>query len=384
MIVGNSRRKAILDINYNATSEQMEKMAEVKSILRSIKKRESAKELINNMTFEEGIIPTVYNMVENNNINMGQLQGESGEPINELFLGTKQELSNILAYTNATDKSKSALDRMVDGLYGYAQAINEGVKENKKSSAEAIKQSFNTLAEEEAKGNKEFGENFNDKTQGQDDFDKWIRDLEAQIDQGDKKMQQLEKYSELQKVSTIEFVKPKQLFVKKLLNKDFYIRKPSPKERKLYVITDNSSSMDNCRRYRANIMDMIYNACKKNKIDMYHDFFNYGLHNEEVRVSYEELNRIKSRYPNGQDNVGSSTYDKLMKMKRSDNRQYLLVISDGTANLGGFNLTSEIMKLCKEKNVDLRFILFTRDMDEYNIPNDNIFYMLKNRSNEDN
>jgi uncharacterized protein with von Willebrand factor type A (vWA) domain len=111
---------------------------------------------------------------------------------------------------------------------------------------------------------------------------------------------------------------------------------------------------------------------------MFHDYFNTRIHNEEVEVSgMSRLQEVLNREPGGDDNVGRCTIEKLTQMKPTKDKQYLLVISDGTADLGGPIATNTIIEMAKAKNVEIRFILFTEDMDEYTIPHDWFFYFLK-------
>ena len=79
--------------------------------------------------------------------------------------------------------------------------------------------------------------------------------------------------------------------------------------------------------------------------------------------------------PRGSEDVERSVMEKLNMINKTSNTQYLLFVSDGTATIESTDVGKRIERIAKEKNVDIKFALFSAQNTMNGISEENIFYV---------
>jgi hypothetical protein len=381
MIVGNTFEDALMDMKYNLTPEMYKRIAISKEILSKQNEDMNLKKLAHSGEFEQIVLPSAYNMVKEGRINKGCNRTTFGLESQSFQKEYGETAERIYAYSSK-DESIDILERAINSIERYASRYeNIHIKDRDLAKQEQIvKRNMMTLTEEAERIRYEMsnGREEIDKQKNQS-LEAWLKTI-IPTECKKKKMLPIEKYGDLQKVSAIELIKPKALFMKKLLQKSLYVRKKSQSKRYLHTIIDNSGSMSDFKKHRNGVIERIYQTCKEGQISLYAQFFNTDINTDYPILSINnknELDYVLKFQPGGDDNVGRSTYKKLESLERKKEKQYLICISDGTADLGGWNMTEEINKLAKERNVELRFIMFCNpeEINTYNISKAHFFWM---------
>lgn len=313
-------------------------------------------------------LPELYNAVKNGKINDGHHMSRSG---------TEQTYLEFDAIARALKDSEldpfQLIDKAIENMASeFLEVEVEIPEELEKEVKEAMAR--NTCSDEDHKSGKR--PRRPSRASGKmDHILEWLNNLPKTTEKVSKYMQ-MTKISDLQKASSVELAKPKSLLMKKIVNKEIWFKGKTTAKRRFDVITDFSGSMSSYIGERNFVLDEIHEACSRIKADLNHTFFNSDLNQKtEVKVTSKEvLTQIKDTYPDGEDNLGRATLTKLNLMKKSKTKQYLAAISDGTGSIGSTNRSEEIKRLAKEKNIEVRFILFSNQNDMGSIPKDWIFY----------
>jgi hypothetical protein len=111
---------------------------------------------------------------------------------------------------------------------------------------------------------------------------------------------------------------------------------------------------------------------------MDNQFFNCNLRGEPEKVdSKDALNKIFQKYPDGDDWVGNCICEKLKKLRKGTAKQYLVCISDGTAHIGDHETQRKYLQMAKEKNIELKLVIFSDGIEEGIFPREDIFYIFR-------
>lgn len=398
MIAGHNSESLFNDFKYNITNEQIIQLAECKKIA-NLKIKELHEKLDfsksdmgltpkekeeldvsgrirDDKRFINEFLPTLYNTVNGNETS--DLMYKNGVISKDLY-----DFYNTLAYESKYEDG-TILDKSISGLHRYMQKMSTVAVTEKE--VQEMGKSVSTCSDED-KGEeppKKSSEEGLLKMKGYQELVEWLNKITA-ITSTTKKLQKMDKYSDLQKVSSVEFIRPKMLFMKKLLNKEFYVKQTTPENRIIHTMIDFSGSMGNYQSWRNALMTRVFKDTKAANIDLYNCFWNTHLHSktdlkgkEKFIKSEQDLEtHVLDKSPRGDDNMGRCVVEKLQELQRSSVRQYLLCISDGTGSIEDDAQSKEIYRLASEKNIELKFALFSSQNDMYSIKKEDTFYILK-------
>lgn len=378
MLASASIKDYIMDLKYNSDPDV------VKSIANSIAKiqkddRVSQKgispEERRNIQIENSMLsgynmPALYNAMKKGFVEDGQFIENGGA--DEYGKGAK-ELVDAYArmYANQDISPFEKIDNFLKAHTQYLTLRSEPQEEEQQE----IMQSMMTFDDEDDLDSGFFDE---DRDVEQSQFAQllqWLDDMKKSSSE-EKKFSQIEKISDLQKVAVSEFARPRPLFIKKLINKDFWIRKTVPLKRNLYTIVDRSGSMQEFVDKRNEALKFIFDTCIGKDIKMFHTSFYTHLNNDEMEISGEdELKKISRISPDGPDNLGNATIEKLNKITRKPEKQYLIVMSDGTGSFNDAKQSDLANSLAISKNVEIKYVLFSHQNDMHTIKKEDIFYI---------
>ena len=219
-------------------------------------------------------------------------------------------------------------------------------------------------------------------------LEEWFESIKTS-DATKKKFQPISKMSDLQKVSAIEFVKPRGLLMKKIVNRELYCKQSVPADRFMNTIIDFSPSMSSFNKWRNLLLERIYEDCEKMNITFENTFWDTNLYPggsygpQTIKSKKDLKEKVLDSFPRGNGtDMETSTIQKLQLLKKTKAKQYLLVISDGDGSID--RNAAMIYKLCAEKNIDIKFALFTDDSTMNGIKKSDIFQIFQNGDNNEN
>ena len=410
MIVGNNKRTYLNDIKYNLNEDHIDELMKVKKFLCE---QNSKVPKYMGKNFEKEILPSLYNLAKGEKINTNYFKDM--EDVNDMEKkDVVLDMSVIAEMAKAGDTDM--LQNIIQSIkkrYDYASWEEQKEKENpgsgkRKETEKQTEKFMDKLMEEDGeedeptdsdeegeinKKKKEFLEDIIKENKKISDtlkskpnyaeFLKWL-DKMKEADSNKKKLFQVEKMSEMSKIPISEFGKPKILMLKRMVNREYYIRKNQPVDKFMEVCTDDSGSMGDYFKHRQTALVDVFNACKDRNIKFNHMFFVQTIDKNPIDIKSEaELYDIVSKYPGGSENIYISTFDKLKSMEKKQNKQYLLFISDGTATIPTTEMGKTLQNMAEEKNIDLKYVLFSEENEMHGIDRKNIFYIFSNELSSD-
>ena len=273
-----------------------------------------------------------------------------------------------------------------DGKPGNAakgQPTDEELEAAKREIDESIPKCQNTVNKDHAEQDIDLplqGLETLDKIEGYKQLESWLKKITATA--MTKKLSSIEKMSDLQKVSAVEFAKPRALLMKKIVNKELYVKRKTPMKRRVHVMTDRSGSMRDFYMWKNTILTQIFESCQKSKIDLFHEHFLWEIYDKnhpdgpkEIKTKRNFVDYVLKTANGGGEDVGYATLSKLRSLKKADHKQYVLVISDGTGSIRDEDQSEEIYRLMQEKNIELKFAMFSHQNYMQTIKESDIFYI---------
>lgn len=405
MIAGYNNEEFLKDLKYNLTPDLLEKLALTKKQLRqeyNDKKRNSQDRNIScylHGAFEDKVLPSIYNLSNGYELQDDFIkQGNSN--VDNIAL---EKISNIVNSIGSSAKYEegTTLERCVNSIYNRYCYQNQNNNEEDQNNNGNGKPGKGELSDQELK---EIQDKINQFTCASDDDDnsedvifrddntllklpgyqrllEWLKEIEKTTISSKKSYRPIQKISDLQKVSPVELVKPRALLMKKIVNKELWCRQKVPNNRFMNIMTDASGSMQDYFDQRNTLIKTMFNDCIRLKIDLKHQFWqtrlcSKGLYGIQDIKSIDTLNGILRLNPDGSDRMGYCVVEKLRLLNHTVEKQYLLCISDGTGSLDSDEQAHKIYQLAKEKNVDVKFALFSRGNNKmYSIKKDDMFYV---------
>ena len=379
MLAGNSTRDYTLDLLYNTSPETLQSIKnslakidhESKEATESGAKAESLKSLLGG----DGLV-NLYNSMKEGKLNDGWTTGLNGGEIQTPYLRrSKKALEDMDALSRMYSKDNAQpFEKMEKALKEYTNQFGQASKKEKQEQEEQMQSRVDTCSDE----NNKYGAESSEK-----DVDpkfkivaNWLKTLNT-TNNKKKVFRQMEKMSDVQKVSAIEFAKPKMLFMKKLVSKDFWFRGEAKADRFLHCITDFSGSMGEYKSNRNTAWQLLFDKCKELGISIENTLFNEDLNEETLQKwnSQADLNKAFKMRPDGEDNLGRATISKLKLLTKKKEKQYLVAISDGTGSFKDKVQSDRALELAKEKNVEVKYILFSNQNQMQSTPKEDIFYI---------
>lgn len=395
MIAGNISDHFLNDFRYNASEEDLFRLVSVKKALASevgrLKKDKTKREELyktHNLLshLEDTILPSLYNQLKGHDQQSAFSKCTWGNHTDE-SLKNIAEFSDYLA-TSAKYEEGTMMEKLTKVLYNEYKNVPVEISEEDVEEQRKQMQQFGQSSGSGPKSNKE-DEGMKDMT-GYKKLAEWLSSLKESM-ANKKKYREISKMSDLQKVSATEFVRPKSLFMKKLINKELYCKQKTVTKRVMHTIIDFSPSMGSYHTMRDHLVTKMYKDCTKYNIDFENTFWDDILRKCEkygpnkIESETDLIEKVLSVRPGGSGtNMPHSTIEKLNLMKNIGTKQYLLVISDGDGEIDDSNQSQEIYKLCKEKNVDIKFALFNRSASMATIKPEDIFYIYDDKGKYDN
>lgn len=380
MLAGNSRKDYSLDLLYNTDPEVFKSIQD--SLARISHDAESESDNAIKMRYlrdaisGEGLV-NVYNAMRDGHLNDGWTTNTYGESaINKHSKPFIEAISDIDALARMyKDEEGTPFEKMEKALRQYTQELGQASKKEKEQQEQQMQQRINTCSNE----NNPYGAEIDENSKAHPKFKEvvnWLKSLQA-TNNKKKIFKQMEKMSDIQKISAVEFAKPKMLFMKKLVNKDFWFRGQTKADRYLHCITDFSGSMGSYMKNRNVAWQLLFDKCNELGISIENTLFNHELNLETAQQwkSQADLDKAFKLSPDGDDNLGRATIDKLNLLKRTKEKQYLIAISDGTGSFSSTGQSEKAKALALEKNVELKFILFSSQNSMGSIPKEDIFYV---------
>ena len=407
MILGNNKVDYLNDIRFNLSEDDITSMAKIKTFLNGNvnDKKNGRKFDVMRRSFESDILPSIYNRINGTPLTTSSFKQSDGTNVDTL-----KEVLIDQAYISELSKTKdnSVLSNILESFdekYGVSKWLEERDKQNpgnknsdvekakgeskkklekmledyeeskEQEEDETEKQKIDKRKEKEideriAKVNKELGS-----LSGYKDLEKWLDSIKK-TSSTTTEMVQMTKMSDLRKVSISEFAKPRMLVLKRAVNREYYVRSKVEKDRSMFVCTDNSGSMGDFIGKRDGLLARVQSDCESKKINMYHTYFIQKLIGSEVHIKNKLDMYSNFNYsPGGGEDVERSVMEKLNMINKTSNTQYLLFVSDGTATIESTGVGRRIEKIAKEKNVDIKFALFSAQNTMNGISKENIFYV---------
>jgi hypothetical protein len=402
MIAGNSTNSYITDVKYNMTPEMLHKLAQTKKALTQLGKTNSNANWAAKY-FEDTFLPNVYNIANGNPIQSAQFKRPDGEKIEAWEEAT--DFINIVG-ESAKYEQGNTLEKIVNSMYNRYQSIIEETeqKEQQKTQskpgdpskkeqreAEELQEALSkyTCSQEESEVSKDKLKQVDNgllDMPGYKQLLKWLNKITKTEVSKKKAYKPISKMSDLQKVSVVEFAKPKALLMKKIVNQELYVKKIVENERFMYTMIDNSGSMDGRVKKRNTLMTQVFKDCTSVGIQLNNCFWNTHLNNgnllgpKMIRTEQSLKTDVLSIQPDGDDCMGRCVVEKLKLLTKKKEKQYLLCISDGTGSIYDDAESELIYNLAREKNVDVKFALFSSENDVRTIKNEDIFYIYRSYS----
>lgn len=390
MIAGHNKTEFLRDLKYNMTDEDYFRITASKKALENrvkyLKKAQedkkcSRKEYLEayylNQYFHKQILPGIYNQLK------GYEQEESfytddddeDKHINSHFSKISDHISAAAKYEEG-----ESIQQLTKGLYNHFKQYECIPPTHEEIEEETKELQRETKSLEDSEDPFEGDENPMKDMIGYKQLETWLNSLKSSTE-SKKKYNTIQKMSDLQKVSATEFVKPRALFMKKVINRELYCKQTVKSERYMYIMTDNSGSMGMYKKWRNNLMMRVYDDTVKLGIQFEHNFWNTTLHEEgklgpQIIHSREELKeKVLNINATGDDTMGHCVMRKLELIPKRNNKQYLLCVSDGTGSLWDQQQRRDIDKLALEKNIELKYALFSSQNNMYDTKPEDMFYI---------
>lgn len=392
MIAGNNAKAFYEDAKHNITLDQIKQIATLKKMFKQ-KAGQSFEERVKGVSLarkkeidlmsymdkhmEDTILPSIYNEA-NGYASQTDFYNQTDGTEVELL----KSVSDVVSITGEGAKYEEGdpLNKTISSFRRYFenQITEEASEKETEEEQEAI--SKNTHSQDEDPGPDPPKKNPLVKMKGYKELLAWLEKMQTDKST-QKKYQQITKLSDLQKVSAVEFVKPKAILMKKIVNKEFWCKQVVEGERFMHTMIDRSGSMGDYTSHRNALMEQVFDDCQKMKINLENTFWNcnlckdkqYGLH--EIKTKKELVAHVLETSNGGSDNMGYCVLEKLSLLKKQQQKQYLLCISDGTGSIDSDSQSRQILDMASSKNVELRFALFSRNNEVYEIPKEHIFYI---------
>ena len=399
MVSGHNFNKCIMDMKYNMTHDDYVKILSTKKALKSelhrLKKATSGNSwdsgppitaemkaemgaldfLVKN--FETTVLPSIYNGTDGYETQSAFHKFADGSNSETL----KKVAQTIDAISTGTKYEEgTTLQKSINSLYNEFKHLSTVPPTDQEIEQEMEKISQNTCDDEDNYENGKSNDDQLKKKTGYQLLEDWLKSLKGS-DVKKKKFQQMTKMSDLQKVSAVEFIKPKALFMKKLINKEFYCKQTTESEKYMHIITDNSGSMSDFFNNRNSVITKTFESCEKIGISVETSFWNTNIYTEgpfsaqKIRNKNELKEKTLSVLPDGSDNMGRCLEQKLQILQKKKAKQYVLCISDGTGSISGVEQRKKIYELASQKNIEFKFALFSKANEMYGTKTEDIFYI---------
>jgi len=398
MIAGNNAHAFYQDVKYNMDYEDLYKLASVKKILASEEERTykkaideetrgpvSAKEYYEakaiNAEFESVMLPSVYNKL-NGYETQSAFEDEENEKDKDILKKIALQ-SDIMAESGKYEEG-SILKKTINAIYNQYKDIMEYEPSEKEIEKEKEKISESTCADENSnKHEDQEDKNPLKNMDGYKELEAWLKKLKGTTNSKKKKHRQMSKISDLQKVSVVEFIKPKALFMKKIVGKELYLKQTVESERFMHTIIDRSGSMGGYHNWRNALVEKTYDDCVKMGISVENSFWNTHLYSkgefapQRIRNKTDLAEKVFAITEGGDDNMGRCTLEKIRLLPKLKTKQYLLVISDGTGSIYDTDQRITIFAEAESKNIEVKFALFSKKNDMQGTKKEDIFYIYK-------
>lgn len=337
--------------------------------------------------FESGFIPNIYNQM------LGYKQSDGYAYLNQFeekdsnseYISESEYIEEIandinLLSTKAKYEEGTLLEKLTKSVYNqYKEFITiPPTEEEVKKTEEGLSRNTNSEEDSEEEGDNE--DSPLKEKRGYKSLKDWLNSLK-ETTAYKKEMTQIKKVSDLQKVSVVELTRPRALLMNKIINRELYCKQKVKGDRFMHTMIDNSGSMSAYRTWRNDLMETIFNDCKEMNINLENSFWNVHIHEDGPKgpQSIKSENDLKEKVlkirANGDDCMGQCVYEKLQKIPRKAEMQYLLCISDGTGSIRDSEERKNIERLAKEKNIELKYALFSSQNDMYGTNKDDIYYI---------
>ena len=386
MIAGNSHRDFIKDLLYNASPEALLKIQNGLAKIKHERENETKDvnrvrklSMMETLLGQEALV-NLYNAMRDGKLNDGFTTEQLGRADQKFVVEAKKDI-DALARIFA-DKEMDVFDKMGAAMEMYTRSFGEATEKEKQQQSQAMAKVRQTCEDENIKYNAPISPDKEVQPKFKELYD-WLKRFETTTSKK-KAFKQMEKMSDVQKVSAVEFAKPRALFMKKLVGREFWFRGEKPEDRYLHCITDFSGSMGEFMGERNTTWQMLFDTCQKAGIEIENTMFNCGLENNKpVKWTDQEvLNKCFKFQPDGGDDLGRATIDKLRLLTRKKEKQYLVAISDGTGSFRNEDTAELAKQLALEKNVELKFVLFSKENSMYTIDTKDIFYIFNGNEKE--
>ena len=395
MIAGNNAHECFQDMKYNMERDDFVKLATIKKALKSNEDRELkncrtvgkyTKEYYEakaeNEKFESVMLPSVYNKLNGHETQSAFHKG-SDEQDDENLRNIALK-SDIMAESGKYEEG-TILNKTINAMYNEYKNIIEFEPSEKEIEEEQETISKNTCSEEDSNEEKTESEDKNPLKDmaGYKELEAWLKKMKGTTNSKKKKHRQMSKISDLQKVSVVEFIKPKALFMKKIVGKELYLKQVIESERFMHTMIDNSGSMSKFHKWRNALMEKTYDDCVKMGINVENSFWNTHLYSEgelapqRIRNKTDLVNKVLSIDADGDDNMGRCTLEKVKLLTKLKTKQYLLVISDGTGSIYDDAQREAIFAEAESKNIEIKFALFSKQNSMHGTKKEDIFYIYK-------
>jgi hypothetical protein len=396
MVAGHNNKKCLTDLKYNATREDIIKIVTTKKLMKSeidkLKSIEKSTGVSNPAidtkriaynNFDNLILPSIYNAAggyETQSSYYKNAAGDSNELLKDIS-DTIEEISALAKYEDGSTLSKS-INALYNTYKDYESFTPPTEEEIEKEQEEIAKNVQMDDGEEQASND---DKNPLKNLDGYKQLEEWLKNIK-QTTTKKKKFSQMTKLSDMQKVSPIEFIKPRPLLMKKMINNEFYCKSNAASNRFMHSIIDCSPSMSRYNEWRNLLVNRMYEDCVKLDIKFENTFWDTHLHTngkygvQKIVTKLDLKSKLTDIMPNGNGtNMGRSTIEKLRDIKKTKTRQYLLVMSDGDGAIE--NEGKEIYSLCESKNVEIKFALFSDDSTMNDIRKEDIFLVYQDYNN---
>ena len=407
MILGNNKVDYLNDIRFNLSEDDTTSMAKIKTFLNgNINDRKNGRKFdVMRKTFESDVLPSIYNRINGTPLSTSSFKQSDGSNV-EAFKEVLLDEAYISELAKTKDKSAiSSILEAFDEKYGVSRWLEEMEKKNpgkNNSDVEKAKEDSKKKLEKMLKDDEDSKEQKEDEEEirkidkrkekeideriarvnkelgslsGYKQLEKWLDSIKK-TSSTTTEMVQMTKMSDLRKVSISEFAKPRMLVLKRAVNREYYVRSKVEQDRSMFVCTDNSGSMGDFIGKRDGLLARVQSDCELKKINMYHTYFVHKLIGSEVHIKNKLDMYSNFNYsPGGGEDVERSVMEKLNMINKTSNTQYLLFVSDGTATIESTDIGKRIERIAKEKNVDIKFALFSAQNTMNGISKENIFYV---------
>lgn len=388
MLAGTTARDYLMDLKYNTDPSVLDSislsLAKIKE--KGDSGRDSDAERCRYMSafLDRDNLANFYNAMQTGKFNTGITTDTAGGKIGNKHYLDSLETLEALASIYSKEEFENPFEKINKALSDFTYMFKEPSSKTKKDEKEKMEgRSRMTCSDKDTFGQKKQEPPAAENDPKFSELVKWLDSIK-ETTETKKKLRQMEKMSDLQRVSATEFIKPKGLFLKKLINKEFWVKGQVKAERFLHVVTDNSGSMTGYRQNRNTAWSALYDMCQKKGIKMEMGFFNTRLWDKIFKIdSKADIEKLYSNNIDGDDNLGRATIEKLNKLNKKSERQYLVMISDGTGSFESKSQSDLAVRLAKEKNVEVKYILFSDQNCMYSTPIEDIFYIYKRKSSEE-